>query len=96
MGTLHRRRIALIAGCSHAAGHEIDGSFDSSYNRDHSYGNQLAKRMNRQPVNIACGGLSNTGGVSYHEEREAFREQLSRDGPKVKQIIDRTLGSAGR
>ena len=61
MGTTHRQRIALIAGCSHAAGHEIDGTFDSAHNRSHSYGNKLAKMLGREPVNIACGGLSNTG-----------------------------------
>jgi len=80
MGTLHRR-IALIAGCSHAAGHEIDGSFDSSYNRQHSYGNQLAQLLGREPVNIACGGLSNTGIVRnvtewIHQNYDAEQHDL--------------------
>jgi hypothetical protein len=37
-----KEKILLIAGCSHTAGSEIDGSEDSKHNRKHSYGNQLA------------------------------------------------------
>lgn len=49
----------LIAGCSHAAGAEIDGSQDSFYNREHSFGNQLAGLLGRQPVNISSSGSTN-------------------------------------
>ena len=33
---MKKEKILLIAGCSHAAGSEIDGDEDSQYNRDHS------------------------------------------------------------
>lgn len=49
----------LIAGCSHTAGSEIDGSLDSFYNRSKSYGNVLAKKLGYEPINIAIGGFTN-------------------------------------
>lgn len=49
----------LIAGCSHAAGSEIDGSEDSNYNRSKSFGNQLAVALGYEPINIAISGASN-------------------------------------
>ena len=49
----------LIVGCSHAAGSEIDGSPDSQYNRDHSFGNVLAKKMGYRPINIASPASAN-------------------------------------
>ena len=49
----------LIAGCSHTAGSEIDGSEDSSYNRSHSYGNLLAEKLGYTPINIASQGAAN-------------------------------------
>ncbi len=34
----------LVAGCSHAAGAEIDGkNLDSEFNRNNSFGNKLAE-----------------------------------------------------
>lgn len=54
------KKIMLIAGCSHAAGYEIDGSMDSVYNRGHSFGNLLAVKMGYAAVNIATGGATNT------------------------------------
>jgi hypothetical protein len=54
-------RILLIAGCSHAAGAEIDGTADSMYNRQHSFGNLLAAKMERTPINIALHGAANSG-----------------------------------
>ena len=54
-------KILLIAGCSHAAGAEINGSTDSVYNRCHSFGNTLARKLGRIPINIAQHGLSNQG-----------------------------------
>lgn len=50
----------LIAGCSHAAGAEIDGKMSSVDNRQASFGNQLAKMMGHQPINIARNGSSNS------------------------------------
>lgn len=53
--------VLLIAGCSHAAGAEINGSQDSVYNRQHSFGNCLARILNKIPVNIGHHGISNQG-----------------------------------
>lgn len=55
----HRQKIMLVAGCSHSAGSEIDGTDDSAYNREHSFGNQLAKIRGYTPINIAISGHSN-------------------------------------
>lgn len=55
------RKIALIAGCSHIAGAEIDGLMDSKYNRDHSFGSVLATKMGYEPINIALNGSANSG-----------------------------------
>ena len=49
----------LIAGCSHTSGSEINGTQDSVYNREHSYGNQLAYKMGYRPINIAEPGSTN-------------------------------------
>jgi hypothetical protein len=54
-------RVLLITGCSNAAGSEIDGSQDSAYNRQHSFGNVLAEKLGRRAVNIALSGSSNQG-----------------------------------
>jgi len=53
-------KIMLIAGCSHAAGSEIDGQEDSVYNRQHSFGAILADRLGYKPVNIATNGAPNS------------------------------------
>lgn len=49
----------LIAGCSHTAGSEINGTEDSIYNRQKSYGNQLAFKMGYRPINMAEPGSTN-------------------------------------
>lgn len=49
----------LIAGCSHAAGAEIDGTADSILNRNLSFGNKLSAMLGRTPVNIASSGSTN-------------------------------------
>lgn len=49
----------LIAGCSHAAGSEIDGTEDSNYNRNNAFGSILARKMGYEPVNIASNGSTN-------------------------------------
>ena len=49
----------LIAGCSHTSGSEINGTEDSVYNRQKSYGNQLAYKMGYRPINIAEPGSTN-------------------------------------
>jgi hypothetical protein len=56
-----KERIALIAGCSHIAGSEIDGEQDSKYNRDNSFGSVLATKLGYRPINIAINGATNTG-----------------------------------
>lgn len=53
------KKIMLIAGCSHTAGSEINGTEDSIYNRQKSYGNQLAFKMGYTPINIAEPGSTN-------------------------------------
>ncbi len=53
------RKIMLIAGGSDLAGSEIDGTEDSTYNRQHSFGNLLAGRLGYEPVNIAQNGPTN-------------------------------------
>lgn len=50
----------LIAGCSHAAGSEIDGSQDSVYNRQNSFGNLTATNLSLRPVNISQCGSTNS------------------------------------
>lgn len=55
------KKIALIAGCSHSAGSEIDGTEDSQSNRDRSFGSLLAKKLGYEPVNIALNGATNSG-----------------------------------
>ena len=54
-----KEQILLIAGCSHAAGSEIDGTEDSIYNRQHSFGNLLAEKLGRRPINIASSAANN-------------------------------------
>lgn len=56
-----KEKIALIAGCSHSAGSEIDGSQDSVYNRDNSFGSVLARKLGYRPLNIAICGATNSG-----------------------------------
>lgn len=56
-----KEKIALIAGCSHSAGSEIDGNLDSGYNRDNSFGSLLANKMGYRPLNISINGATNTG-----------------------------------
>ena len=53
-------KIMLIAGCSHTAGSEIDGTEDSYYNRANSYGNILAEKLGYTPINIASQGAANS------------------------------------
>lgn len=56
-----KQKIMLIAGCSHAAGSEIDGSPDSLYNRNHCFGNLLATELGYVPINLSIAGNSNSG-----------------------------------
>lgn len=55
------KRIGLVAGCSHIAGAEIDGTDDSKYNRDNSFGSLLVSKLGYEPVNIASSGAANSG-----------------------------------
>lgn len=52
-------KILLIAGCSHAAGYEINGVQDCEENRAMCFGAKLAHMLGRRPINIAMGGSSN-------------------------------------
>jgi hypothetical protein len=56
-----KEKIALVAGCSHSAGSEIDGTQDSKYNRDNAFGSVLATKLGYRPINIAITGSTNTG-----------------------------------
>ena len=56
-----KTKILLIAGDSHSAGAEINGAEDSVYNRQHSFGNHLARYLKYIPVNIAQLGITNAG-----------------------------------
>lgn len=56
-----KKKIMLIAGCSHTSGSEMDGTGDSQYNRDNSFGNILAGKLGYTPVNIAISGATNQG-----------------------------------
>ena len=54
-----KEKLMLILGCSHAAGSEIDGTEDSVYNRQHTFGNLLAAKLGRRPINIASNAANN-------------------------------------
>ena len=56
-----KEKIALIAGCSHSAGSEIDGKQDSRYNRDNAFGSILATKLGYRPLNISINGATNSG-----------------------------------
>ena len=58
---MSREKVLLIIGCSNAAGSEIDGTEDSKFNRLKSFGNILAGKLGRNPINIASNGLTNQG-----------------------------------
>jgi len=55
-----KEKILLIAGCSHAAGSEIDGTEDSEYNRHHCFGSNIAKQLGRRPINMSIAGYNNS------------------------------------
>lgn len=55
------KKIGLIAGCSHSAGAEIDGTMDSKYNREHAFGSILANKLGYEPLNISINGSANAG-----------------------------------
>lgn len=55
------KKIGLVAGCSHSAGAEIDGTEDSAYNRINSFGSLLATKLGYEPLNIAISGSTNSG-----------------------------------
>lgn len=55
-----KRKITLIAGCSHSAGSEIDGTEDSEFNRNNSFGSLLSNMFERDPINISLNGSTNS------------------------------------
>lgn len=61
-------KIFLIAGGSDPAGSEMDGTEDSQFNRENSFGNLLAHKINYKPVNIAIAGSANSGIVRSVQE----------------------------
>ena len=96
-----RTRILLVAGCSHTSGSEIDGSQDSAYNREHSFGGVLADKMDRKQINIAMVAMSNRAiarsvlnwfDTQYDEETMdvmvliGWSENIRLDFPNDKQI----------
>jgi len=52
-------KTVLIAGCSHAAGSEIDGTEDSPYNRRKSFGGVFSSRLGAKDINISLVGATN-------------------------------------
>lgn len=56
-----KEKILLIAGCSHAAGSEINGQEDSVYNRQHAFGALVAEHFGYKSVSIAQNGMNNSG-----------------------------------
>lgn len=56
-----KEKLLLIAGCSHAAGSEIDGTEDSEFNRHNCFGSKLAGQLGRKPINLSIAGNNNSG-----------------------------------
>lgn len=54
------KNIGLVIGCSHNAGTDIDGTVESEYNRKHSFGAQLVKKLGYKPVNISTPAGTNS------------------------------------
>jgi hypothetical protein len=54
-----KQRILLVPGCSHSSGSEIDGTEDSQYNRQNSFGGLLSAMLDRKMINIAQPGNVN-------------------------------------
>jgi hypothetical protein len=78
----------LIAGCSHAAGSEIDGSQDSRYNREHSFGAVLASMMGYTPVNMAEPGSPNS--AIARNVLDWFKQNYNKDTMDVFVVISWT------
>jgi len=79
---MEKQKVFLVAGCSHSAGSEIDGTDDSPYNRCKSFGNQLGQLMDADiTYNIAVGGSANTS-ISRSIMRW-FRDNYNPDTMKV-------------
>ena len=75
----------IIAGCSHTAGSEIDGSEDSKYNRQHSYGNVLAEKLGYTPINIA--EPASTNSTIARSVLQWFSEEYNKDEMEVFVLI---------
>lgn len=54
-----KKKVIFIAGCSHAAGSEIDGQEDSFYNRQNSFPTHLSNLLGRFHVHAALVGSTN-------------------------------------
>ena len=75
----------IIAGCSHTSGSEIDGTEDSKYNRQYSYGNILAEKLGYTPINIAEPGSTNP--TIARSVLQWFSEEYNKDEMEVFVLI---------
>lgn len=57
---MDKEKVLLFVGCSHAAGAEMDGSFESDYNRKNSFGNLLADHLGYRAINLGSAGCTNS------------------------------------
>ena len=80
-----KQKLLLIAGCSHTSGSEIDGEQDSTYCRENSYGNVLAKKLGYTPINIA--EPSSTNPTIARSVLQWFNEKYNKDEMEVFVLI---------
>ena len=99
---MEKQKIMLIAGCSHAAGSEIDGTEDSEYNRHHCFGSLLAHKIGYLPLNISIAGNTNSGiarnilkwfEANYNSETMEVKVLVSwTDSTRMEIPVDRNAG----
>ena len=80
-----KKKLMLIAGCSHTSGSEIDGTQDSVYNRQHSYGNTLAVKIGYTPINMA--EPASTNSTIARSVLQWFSEEYNKDEMEVFVLI---------
>lgn len=76
-----KKKIIFIAGCSHAAGSEIDGTEDSLYNRQNSFPTHLSNLIGRFHVHSALVGATNA--TIARSVIEWFNDQYDPDNMDV-------------
>lgn len=84
-------KLMLISGCSHTSGSEINGMEDSVYNRQKSYGNQLAYMMGYEPINVAAPAAAN--GTITRTVLEWFKENYDPTKMEVFVVVGWTESS---